>query len=150
MFFFLRLFLFSAKNVHAAIDILQKLAGMSPGGSSTCSQNQRRGGSKTVTAATPAASILEARKRAHLRAAVRVLGRNTTGVVMKPLREISGSGGGGRWQHALPPVPLADTSIRLLLKELNDIVDPPRKLPRFKVHLRRAPTQEVCVFEGLK
>lgn len=100
-----------------------------------------------MTAATPAASLLEARKRAHLRAAVRVLGSNTTGVAMQPLRERSESedGGGGRWHHALPPAPLADTSIRLLLKELNDIVDPPRKLPRFKVHLRRAPTQEVRV-----
>lgn len=146
-YFLLRLFPCSAKNVHAATDILQKLAGMSPSGNSSCSQHQRRGGSKTATAATPAASFLEARKRAHLRAAVRVLGRNTSGVVMQPVRERSGSenGGGGRWQHALPPAPLADASIRLLLKELNDIVDPPRKLPRFKVHLRRAPTQEVRV-----
>lgn len=56
----------------------------------------------------------------------------------------SGSGAvGGRWRSTLSPAPLADVSVRQLLRELNDIVDPPRKLPRFKVHLRRAPTQEV-------
>ena len=118
--------------------------GMSPGSNSsgTQQQQQRRGGSKTAAApgaSAPSGMPSEARKRAHLRAAVRVLGRNTPEVAMPAASR------GGRWRHALPPAPLADVSVRLVLKELNDIVDPPRKLPRFKVHLRRAPTQEVCV-----
>ena len=60
-----------------------------------------------------------------------------------PAAATGGGGDGGGWRSKLPPAPLADVSVRQLLKELSDIVDPPRKLPRFKVHLRRAPTQEV-------
>ncbi|CAN0125329.1 unnamed protein product, partial [Ectocarpus fasciculatus] len=79
-----------------------------------------------------------------LRASVRVLRRNTSqSSTPTSSHALSGGGGGeARWWTALPPAPLANTSVRQLLKELNDIVDPPRKLPRFKVHLRRAPTQE--------
>lgn len=107
--------------------------------------------------AAPAAGTTttpEGRKRAYLRSSVRVLRRNTPqSAVAAPVspQDPGGGdgdcrgegGGGGRWRSKLPPAPLADVSVRQLLKELSEIVDPPRKLPRFKVHLRRAPTQEV-------
>lgn len=107
--------------------------------------------------AAPAAGTTttpEGRKRAYLRSSVRVLRRNTPQLAVaapvSPQDPGGGDGdgrgergGGGRWRSKLPPAPLADVSVRQLLKELSEIVDPPRKLPRFKVHLRRAPTQEV-------
>lgn len=127
------------------MDVLQRLTGMPSLGTSLGAQHHRGGLGAAAPSplSFPPAGTLEVRKRAYLRAAVRVLGRNTAGVQGS---QAAGVGlGRGIWRDALPPAPLADVSVRLLLKELNDIVDPPRKLPRFKVHLRRAPTQEVRV-----
>lgn len=125
------------------MDVLQRLTGMPSLGTALGAQHHRGGLGAAAPSplSFPPAGTLEVRKRAYLRAAVRVLCRNTAGVQGPQAAGV----GRGRWRDALPPAPLADVSVRLLLKELNDIVDPPRKLPRFKVHLRRAPTQEVRV-----
>lgn len=160
-----------ARNLSAVTDILQRLTGLSPSTTGTAptasggSGRRAAGGGSGAASQSPA--VPEARKRAYLRAAVRVLRKNTLGAhatanagASASVRVIDSSGvegagvrshsvgAGGRdhwamWRDALPPWPLAEVSVRLLLKELNDIVDPPRKLPRFKLHLRRAPTQEV-------
>lgn len=165
-----RTYISSAKNLSRATEILQRLTGMPPSaGASFPSASTgipaapAAAGDDSSLAATP-----EACKRAYLRSSVRVLRRNTpqlsvavasAAAAAAPLapQSVTGGGGGGgheggdggrgggggRWRSNLPPAQLADVSVRRLLKELSDIVDPPRKLPRFKVHLRRAPTQEV-------
>lgn len=147
-----------------ASDILQRLTGISgSGGTGTDAAAVSVPGGLASAAAspTPAGAVPEVCKRAYLRAAVRVLERNTPGLLHQSAQvssfnasssSVTGEGGGNRngsgsrlLRDALPPAPLAEMSVRLLLKELNDIVDPPRRLPRFKVHLRRAPTQEVSI-----
>lgn len=147
----------SAKNLSRATEILQRLTGMPPpAGTSASAPSTTSAGSGFGAMGAPAApadaTTPEARKRVYVRSSVRVLRRNTPqlSVAIPVSPQSSGGGGdgdgdgsGGRWRSKLPPAPLADVSVRQLLKELSDIVDPPRKLPRFKVHLRRAPTQEV-------
>lgn len=169
----------SMSNVSTVTDILQHLTGLVPSATSNAAPPGARGTRAVAAAAVggtcSASAFPEARKRAYLRAAVRVLRRNTLGMQVPPNVGASGSaigiagagsdggsgettgarihgevamrasGRGAKWRDALPPLPLAEVSVRLLLKELNDIVDPPRRLPRFKIHLRRAPTQEVCL-----
>lgn len=151
----------SAKNLSRATEILQRLTGMPPsaGAGAPCPASSTTSGGygliATPAAAPPAVAAgatPEARKRAYLRSSVRVLRRNSlqlsAATPAPPASQGAGGGDGdggdgGGWRSKLPPAPLADVSVRQLLKELSDIVDPPRKLPRFKVHLRRAPTQEV-------
>lgn len=155
----------SGRNLSEAIDILQRLTGMPLAGGGPAptrgahQQRSVRGGTGTESPASQGLTP-EARKHAYLRAAVRILGKNTPGVQATAAPQGGGIGLGSvesggvegtagandRWRDALPPSALAEVSVKLLLTELNDIVVPPRKLPRFKVHLRRAPTQEVCAF----
>lgn len=134
----------SSRNLSGATEILQRLTGLSPAGGTDAAGSMSGG--------TAAGAVAEDRKRAYLRAAVRVLGRNIPGAVVPQPGQVpcsSDDGGARRCRDALPPAPLEEMSVRVLLRELNDIVDPPRKLPRFKVHLRRAPTQEVSTLPVL-
>lgn len=154
----------SARNISAVSDILHRLTGLVPSVTGSATPASVGGSRRGAGGAASTPPIPEARKRAYLRAAVRVLRRNTLGLQLPLNAAVAGTldcagreeaiargqgtvydgqGHGAKWRNALPPSPLAAVSVRLLLRDLNDIVDPPRKLPRFKIHLRRAPTQEV-------